>query len=55
MQLIRLEHTGKLQKQRGEVIFVLLIVGPREAHNPSLDSGQWIAYYMCMPRLSPLC
>ena len=26
MPLIRLEHTGKLQKQRGTLIFVLLII-----------------------------
>ena len=26
-----------------------LIVGPREAHNPNLDSDQRIVYYACMP------
>ena len=28
-----------------------LLVGPREAHKPNLDSDQQIAYYACVPRL----
>ena len=28
-----------------------IIVGPREARNPNLDSDQWIGYHVCAPRL----
>ena len=29
----------------------LFIAGPIETRNPSLDSDQWIGYYVCAPRL----
>ena len=45
--------TRKLKPSANSSLF--MIACPREARNPNLDSDQWIAYYVCAPRLWQGC